>query len=258
MVAGRAASRRVAFFVIWRFYWWQESVQEAAKQSPYPLAPARPRNCRPSRGWSRSTGWPAWRVPTSTKRLAAQEKALNSYGPTAEKGFVHIPIQQAIKAVAGKLPVRKQPPGQSRRNDSGLMDSGESNSGRMFRGGRTMKTIDATSHPCRERRCWLCSVLAALPTASPWRVHYAACEPPGRCCKKVGFDQRLNEQVPLDLAFTDENGQGGEAGRLLRQEARHPGAGLLPVPMLCTLVLNGLTQGHARHAVYASARSSTW
>ena len=43
------------------------------------------------------------------QRLAAKEKALNSYGPTAEKGFVHIPIQQAIKAVAGKLPVAKEP-----------------------------------------------------------------------------------------------------------------------------------------------------
>ena len=70
-------------------------------------------HCRPSRGWNRSIGWRAWRSPNIDKRLAAQEKMLNSYGPTEEKGFVHIPIQQAIEAVADKLPVRKQPPGQA-------------------------------------------------------------------------------------------------------------------------------------------------
>jgi protein SCO1/2 len=58
---------------------------------------------------------------------------------------------------------------------------------------------------------------------------------------QVSFDQRLNEQLPLDLAFTDE------AGRrvLLRSYF-----GARPVvlafvyydcPMLCTQVLNGLT-----------------
>ena len=44
--------------------------------------------------------------PACSSELAAKEKALNSYGPTAENGFVHIPIQQAIKArcrqVAGR------------------------------------------------------------------------------------------------------------------------------------------------------------
>jgi hypothetical protein len=67
-------------------------------------------------------------------KLAAQEKVLNSYGPTAEKGFVHIPIQQAIKATVGKLPVKRQTQGEAAK-DRGLIDAGESNSGRMFRGG---------------------------------------------------------------------------------------------------------------------------
>ena len=67
-----------------------------------------------------------------SKALAEKEKVLNSYGPSEEKGFVHVPIQEAIKATAGKLPVRKQPPGGA--NDNGLMDAGQSNSGRMFKG----------------------------------------------------------------------------------------------------------------------------
>lgn len=58
---------------------------------------------------------------------------------------------------------------------------------------------------------------------------------------QVSFDQRLNEQLPLDLPFTDE------AGRRVRLGAYF---GTKPVvlafvyyecPMLCTQVLNGLT-----------------
>jgi hypothetical protein len=68
-----------------------------------------------------------------SKSLAAKEKVLNSFGPTTEKGFVHIPIQQAMKAVAGKLPARKEPQPPTVANQ-GLLEAGESNSGRMFRG----------------------------------------------------------------------------------------------------------------------------
>jgi hypothetical protein len=71
--------------------------------------------------------------PDALKSLEAKEKALNSFGPTEEKGFVHVPIRQAMKAVAGKLPVRKEPP-TSTAAGKGLLEGGESNSGRMLRG----------------------------------------------------------------------------------------------------------------------------
>ena len=67
-----------------------------------------------------------------SKALAEKEKVLNSYGPSEEKGFVRVPIQEAIKATAGKLPVRKQPPGGVK--DNGLMDAGQPNSGRILNG----------------------------------------------------------------------------------------------------------------------------
>jgi hypothetical protein len=58
---------------------------------------------------------------------------LHSYGPTQEKGFVHIPIERAMTLLEGKLPVRKEPAPDGKR-DQGLLDWGESNSGRLFRG----------------------------------------------------------------------------------------------------------------------------
>jgi hypothetical protein len=120
------------YFLVWKFYGWQRSVQATNKAAPYVPAiipssqlPPQPR----LEQIDQLTGVASSNV---FKRLAAKEKALNSYGPTAEKGFVHIPIQQAIKALAGQLPVGKEPA--EHKTDAGLIDSGESNSGRMFRG----------------------------------------------------------------------------------------------------------------------------
>jgi len=56
---------------------------------------------------------------------------------------------------------------------------------------------------------------------------------------QVGIDQRLNQQVPLDLAFVDEHGQAVE----LKQYFGSKPVILMMVyyqcPMLCTQVLNG-------------------
>lgn len=61
--------------------------------------------------------------------------------------------------------------------------------------------------------------------------------------RSVGFDQRLNEQVPLDLPFVDENGN-----TVLLQDYLNDAPVILVLayyqcPMLCTQVLNGLVQG---------------
>jgi protein SCO1/2 len=60
--------------------------------------------------------------------------------------------------------------------------------------------------------------------------------------REVGFDQRLNEQVPLELEFRDE------AGRTVRLADCFDGKPVVLVlayyrcPMLCTQVLNGLVK----------------
>jgi len=63
--------------------------------------------------------------------------------------------------------------------------------------------------------------------------------PPG--LSKVGIDQRLNEQVPLDLLFKDEQGRAVKLGDYF-----HPGRPVIislvyyNCPMLCGEVLNGM------------------
>jgi hypothetical protein len=116
-------------FVMLKFYWYQEEAEKKVKGSTEALAPALPPGPRLEQV-DKLAGVEAANV---NARLAAQEEKLNSYGPTDEKEFVHIPIQKAIEAVAGKLPVRKRPPAEAT-SDRSPVTGGESNSGRMIRG----------------------------------------------------------------------------------------------------------------------------
>jgi protein SCO1/2 len=58
--------------------------------------------------------------------------------------------------------------------------------------------------------------------------------------KKVGIDQRLNAQVPLDLMFTDETGRDVRLGELLGKRPVVLAMVYYECPMLCTQVLNGV------------------
>ena len=59
--------------------------------------------------------------------------------------------------------------------------------------------------------------------------------------KQVGIDQRLNAQVPLDLAFTDESGREVRLGDYFGKRPVVLALVYYECPMLCTEVLNGLT-----------------
>ncbi len=59
----------------------------------------------------------------------------------------------------------------------------------------------------------------------------------------VGFDQRLGEQVPLDLVFNDESGNSVRLGNYFGDKPVILVPGYYRCSSLCTLVLNGLVQG---------------
>jgi|GEM_PF-28080 len=58
--------------------------------------------------------------------------------------------------------------------------------------------------------------------------------------REVGFDQRLNEQAPLDLVFRDENGQMVQLKSYFGSKPVILALVYYECPMLCTQVLNGL------------------
>jgi len=58
---------------------------------------------------------------------------------------------------------------------------------------------------------------------------------------QIGIDQRLNQQVPPDLAFVDETGKDVTLGEYLGTRPVILVLAYYECPMLCTQVLNGLT-----------------
>jgi protein SCO1/2 len=59
--------------------------------------------------------------------------------------------------------------------------------------------------------------------------------------KGVGIDQNLNAQIPLELTFKDETGQTVRLGQYFRQKPVVLALVYYECPMLCNMVLNGLT-----------------
>ncbi len=57
--------------------------------------------------------------------------------------------------------------------------------------------------------------------------------------KQIGIDQRLNEQVPLDLRFKDETGRDVRLGEFFGKRPVVLALVYYECPMLCTQVLNG-------------------
>jgi protein SCO1/2 len=58
---------------------------------------------------------------------------------------------------------------------------------------------------------------------------------------QVGIEQRLNQQVPLDLTFTDEHGQQVKLGKYFGSKPVILSLVYYQCPMLCSQVLSGLT-----------------
>jgi protein SCO1/2 len=71
-------------------------------------------------------------------------------------------------------------------------------------------------------------------------VRAEAAVPPA--LRDVGFDQRLDEQVPLDLVFKDEAGQSVQLGDYFNGKPVILVLAYYRCPMLCTQVLNGLVR----------------
>ncbi len=63
-----------------------------------------------------------------------------------------------------------------------------------------------------------------------------------RAFKEVGIDQKLNEQIPLNLKFKDEKGEVVELGKYFHSKPVIIALVYYKCPMLCTQVLNGMVQ----------------
>jgi protein SCO1/2 len=64
-----------------------------------------------------------------------------------------------------------------------------------------------------------------------------------RALRDVGIDQRLGQQIPLDVPFRDETGATVQIGQYFGRKPVILAPVYYECPMLCTMVLNGLVRG---------------
>jgi protein SCO1/2 len=96
---------------------------------------------------------------------------------------------------------------------------------------------------CASVSLWLLSGAAAAQSNNP-SVNPSSGIPASQMpavLSTVSFDQRLNEQLPLDLPFKDEDGRDVRLGAFFGQRPVILAFVYYECPMLCTQVLNGLT-----------------
>jgi protein SCO1/2 len=82
--------------------------------------------------------------------------------------------------------------------------------------------------------------LALAPAAAAAATEPADVRPPA--LREVGIDQRLGESLPLDALFHDDHGRAVTLGDFFGRKPVVLVMTYFECPMLCTLVLNGLTQ----------------
>lgn len=96
-------------------------------------------------------------------------------------------------------------------------------------------------HVTRTVFAFAASLAIAAPASAQW-VRQKEDPPPAQILQRVGIDQRLGTQVPLDLRFRDESGRDVALGDYFGTRPVVLALVYYECPMLCNQVLNGLTQ----------------
>jgi len=135
LLLGAMALGIVIFAAILMFFHGYNDSQSALRKSTYPLAPGPAKaldTLPPEPRLEQIDRLRGIETPNVFKREESKESLLGSYGPTGDKGFIHVPIDQAMKHLAGKLRARVEK-AEAVPRDNGLVDAGEPNSGRLPR-----------------------------------------------------------------------------------------------------------------------------
>jgi hypothetical protein len=120
-------------WAVWLFFADTRADLDQARRSPYPLAPRPAIELPPEPRLEQLD-----RLTENTEsnvyvQQKLREVRLSRYGPTGEKGYVHVPIEQAMQYLATRKKLRSRTEkAESIPRDNGLVGGGEPNSGRMF------------------------------------------------------------------------------------------------------------------------------
>ena len=92
------------------------------------------------------------------------------------------------------------------------------------------------SHSCERKVFWALLISLVLTATAPAQQFGLPA-----MIRGVGIDQNLNAQIPLELTFKDDTGQVVRLGQYFRQKPVVLALVYYQCPMLCNMVLDGLT-----------------
>jgi hypothetical protein len=118
---------------VWDFFSDYRTSQAKVKKSTFPLAPSTTDTLPSAPRLERLDRVEEGLTAGAAAREGAELSILNSYGPTSDDGYMHVPIDRAMKLVQKQLRSRPQQKTEDKRQN-GLLDAGEPNSGRVYRG----------------------------------------------------------------------------------------------------------------------------
>ncbi|HEX3727160.1 MAG TPA: hypothetical protein VHV08_12995 [Pirellulales bacterium] len=124
------------FGVVWWFFSDREHHEDQTGASRYPLEAESTGDLPPNPRLEQLDRLAGIRADDFRRLELATQRRLESYGETSEEGYIHIPIARAMELAVDRLPARKSAEAARASYDRGLVDGGESNSGRMFREAR--------------------------------------------------------------------------------------------------------------------------
>jgi len=134
LIVGAMIFAAVAHYAVLRFFRSYDAYQATIKASHYPMAGAPSTRLPPEPRLEQLDRLAGVESGNVALRQEAKESVLHSYGSVSD-GFVHIPIDRAMDLLADKLPARAEGPGEDQaKRQNGLVNDGESNSGRLLRG----------------------------------------------------------------------------------------------------------------------------
>jgi hypothetical protein len=132
ILIGATAFAIVLFWSVAQFLHRYETYQAVIKRSANPLQPV-PSDALPREPRLEQLNLLAGSDAESfLEQEAAKRATLQSYGPTPETGYIHVPIDRVMDYLASRLPARQEA-ARGAHKANGLLDAGEPNSGRMFR-----------------------------------------------------------------------------------------------------------------------------
>jgi len=133
VIVGALVIGAIQLWAVWCFYKNRERHEERINASRYPLRkrqtgdlPREPRLEQVDR-LAGITG------ESVRRREISDDELLSSYGRTPDEGYIRIPIDKAMELVLDELHSRDQKQAPDQTKSSGLVNAGESNSGRLFR-----------------------------------------------------------------------------------------------------------------------------